>query len=84
MSVWIANPTPLARARVSSSISTVLNRKSRSPPPPYCSGIMKPSRPAWPAAIHSSRGTMPASSQLSWCGTISLSQNARAVSRKAS
>ncbi len=63
--MWMANPGPLARALVISSLTTALNRKSRTPPPPYSSGAMNPSNPAAPAAVHTSRGTMPASSQLS-------------------
>ncbi len=38
-------PTPLAPARVSSSPTTQLNRKSVLPPPPYCSGTSVPSSP---------------------------------------
>ena len=67
-----------------SSAITVLNRKSGTPPPPYSSGTSIPRKPERPAVVNSSRGTIPAASHSSWCGTTSLSRKARKDSRNAS
>ena len=84
MSLWTEKPGPDAPARVCSSDSTTLKRKSSIPAPPYSSGTSKHSSPASPALSHSSRGTMPSASHCSWWGTTSRSKNARAVLRKSS
>src|SRR4051794_4132998 len=43
-----------------------------------------PSSPCAPAAVHSSRGTIPARSHVSWKGATCFSRNVRTLSRKSS
>src|ERR1700744_328597 len=68
----------------SSSATTALNRKSLTPPPPNCSGTLKPITPCLPAARYTSRSTIPASSQAWACGATSRARNSRTTSRNCS
>jgi hypothetical protein len=83
-SVCTPKPRPLAPARMISSASTTLKRKSFTPAPPYCSSTSKQSSPVVPAFRQTSRSTWPSFSHWSWKGLTSFSRNARAVARKSS
>src|SRR5690242_4400553 len=67
-----------------SSTITALKRKSSTPPPPYCSGMLNPIRPYLPAATYDSRSTRRSLSHFSTFGAHSFSRNWRAVSRNCS
>ena len=69
------SPAALTSARWISSAITTLKRKSLTPPPPYSSGTSMPRNPLAPAAVNSSRSTMPACSHRSRFGTTSRSRN---------
>src|ERR1700761_8981819 len=84
MSLCRVNAGVPGPATASSSATTALKRKSLTPPPPNCSGTLKPITPCLPAAWYTARSTMPASSQARACGATSRAMNSRTTSRNCS
>ncbi len=68
-------PTLIQAAAISSSICRYTSYGW--PPPPYCSGYGRPSRPAFPSVLNASRGNVAVSSAAAAYGASSCSQSSR-------